>query len=239
MRLSLLLPTYNEAENLEALVKALLALSITGLEIIIIDDNSPDGTGQLADRLASQLATVSVIHRLAKAGLGPAYLAGFAEVSQRQADLVIEMDSDFSHQPSDLPRLLAAANQADVVIGSRYVQGGGVENWNALRRLISRFGNWYARLILNLPIRDLTAGFVVYRRPVLDSLDLSSISSLGYNFQIEMKAKASWQGWRLVEVPIIFRERRGNRSKFSIGIMLESFIKVLKLRNSRDFKDKK
>ena len=221
------LPTYNERENLEAMLRA---LGDKGVRVLVIDDNSPDGTGKLADRLAEQLAYVSVMHRPAKEGLGPAYLAGFRRALADGADLVLEMDCDFSHDPADVPRLVAAASNADVVLGSRYVEGGGVRNWGLVRRIISAGGSWYARVLLGAPVHDLTGGFKCYRRAVLESIDLGSVHSKGYAFQIETTYRALRAGFRVVEIPITFADREAGGSKMSRAIVAEAIWKVPALR---------
>ena len=227
------LPTYNERENLEAMVSALGDVLPEGGRILVIDDNSPDGTGEIADRLAAERGDVDVLHRERKEGLGPAYLAGFRRALELGADLVAEMDCDFSHDPADLPRLVAAAEGADVVLGSRYAPGGGTKNWGLVRRLISRGGSLYAQVILGLGIRDLTGGFKVYRRAVLETIDLEAIHSRGYAFQIETTYRARRAGFRVVEVPIVFVDREVGGSKMSRSIVLEAVWKVPLLRLSR------
>jgi dolichol-phosphate mannosyltransferase len=229
----LILPTYNEAENIEPIVAASLpALASTGLEhhILVVDDGSPDGTGAIADRLAGEHAEVEVLHRTSKDGIGPAYLAGFERALAGGADLLMEMDSDFSHDPADLPRLVAAAANADLVIGSRYVEGGGVTDWGRGRRLISRGGSWYGRILLGVGVRDLTAGFKCFRRAVLERLDLSAIGTDGYGFQVEMTYRTLRAGFRVEEVPILFRDRRVGASKMSARIVVEAFLKIPLLR---------
>lgn len=229
----LILPTYNEAQNLEAIVAAALPqLAATGREhrILVVDDGSPDGTGAIADRLATANAEVEVLHRARKEGIGPAYLAGFARALAGGAELVMEMDSDFSHDPADIPRLVAAAERADVVLGSRYVAGGGVTDWGLWRRLISRGGSLYARVLLGVGVRDLTGGFKCLRRDVLETLDLSQVGTDGYGFQIEVTYRALRAGFRVEEVPILFRDRRVGASKMSARIALEAFWKVPLLR---------
>ena len=227
------LPTYNERENLEAMVSALGKVLPADSRILVVDDNSPDGTGELADRLAAERDGVGVLHRERKEGLGPAYLAGFRRALELGADLVAEIDCDFSHDPTDLPRLVAAAEEADVVLGSRYVPGGGTRNWGLLRRLISRGGSLYAQILLGLRIRDLTGGFKVYRRAVLETIDLDAIESKGYAFQIETTYRAIRAGFRVVEVPIVFADRQVGGSKMSKAIVLEAIWKVPALRLSR------
>jgi dolichol-phosphate mannosyltransferase len=231
----LVLPTYNEAENIGPLVRAALPrLAAAGLphRVLIVDDGSPDGTGEIADRLAAELEPVEVLHRERKEGLGRAYLAGFAVARARGADMVMEMDSDFSHDPADLPRLIAAAGAADLVLGSRYVPGGGITDWGALRRLVSRGGSAYARWLLGVPVRDLTGGFKCFNRPVLDGIDLDCVHADGYGFQIELTYRAIKAGFTVAEVPITFRERRVGSSKMTARIALEAVWKVpaLKMR---------
>jgi dolichol-phosphate mannosyltransferase len=227
------LPTYNERENLEAMVFALAEVLPDDGRILVVDDNSPDGTGEIADRLASERDAVDVLHRERKEGLGPAYLAGFRRALEMGADLVMEMDCDFSHNPADVPRLVAAAEDADVVLGSRYASGGGTKNWGLVRRLISRGGSLYAQILLGLRIRDLTGGFKVYRRAVLETIDLNAIHSKGYAFQIETTYRALKAGFRVVEVPIVFVDREVGGSKMSRSIVLEAIWKVPALRLSR------
>ncbi len=226
----LVLPTYEEAVNVEAFAEAVLAELPDSARILIVDDNSPDGTGQIADRLAARHERIEVLHRERKEGLGPAYIAGFRRALAAGAGLVIEMDSDFSHDPAYLPRLLEAAGGADVVIGSRYVPGGGVGDWPPLRRAISRGGSAYARLVLGVQVRDLTGGFKCFRREVLEAIDLSSIRSRGYAFQVEMTYRAIQRGFRVIEVPIIFHERRAGDSKMDRSIVAEATWRVPLLR---------
>jgi dolichol-phosphate mannosyltransferase len=227
------LPTYNERENLEAMVSALGEVLPEDSRILVIDDNSPDGTGEIADRLAGERGDVEVLHRPQKEGLGPAYLAGFRRALELEADLVLEMDCDFSHNPADVPRLVAAADGADVVLGSRYVPGGGTKNWGALRRVVSRGGSLYAQVLLGLRVRDLTGGFKCYRRAVLETIDLDAIKSKGYAFQIETTYRAIRAGFRVAEVPIVFVDRQVGGSKMSNSIVLEAIWKVPALRLSR------
>ncbi len=232
----LILPTYNEAENIEALVRAALPqLESTGREhtILIVDDGSPDGTGRIADRLAEELDPVRVLHRTAKQGLGRAYLAGFGVALEAGAELLLEMDSDFSHDTADLPRLIAAADAADLVLGSRYVPGGGVENWGWTRRALSRGGSWYAQVLLGVPVRDLTGGFKCFNRRVLEAIDLNGVHADGYGFQIELTYRAVQAGFTVTEVPIRFRERREGQSKMTAKIALEAVWKVPALRLRR------
>jgi dolichol-phosphate mannosyltransferase len=230
MRALICLPTYNERENLEPMVRALGRLDMEGLEVLVIDDASPDGTGGIADRLSAELPWVHVLHRERKEGLGPAYLAGFRRALELGADLVFELDCDFSHDPADVPRLAAATQDAELVLGSRYVRGGGTRNWGLLRRLISRGGSLYAQALLQLAIRDLTGGFKCYRRIVLETIDLGAISSRGYAFQIETTYRALRAGYRVVEVPIVFADREVGGSKMSKAIVLEAVWKVPVLR---------
>jgi dolichol-phosphate mannosyltransferase len=224
------LPTYNESENLEPMVAHLSEVLGGDGVVLVIDDSSPDGTGAIADRLAMERSWVRVIHRPTKEGLGPAYLEGFRHALELGADLVLEMDCDFSHDPADVPRLIAAAEGADLVIGSRYVPGGGTRNWGLVRRLISRGGSLYAQLLLGVPIRDLTGGFKCYRREVLETIDLDAIDSKGYAFQIETTYRALCAGFRAVEVPIVFADREVGGSKMSKAIVLEAVWKVPALR---------
>jgi dolichol-phosphate mannosyltransferase len=225
-------PTYNERENLEPLVRALAeVLDTTRDRVLVIDDASPDGTGELADRLADELPWVGVLHRSAKEGIGRAYLAGFAEALATGAELVLEMDCDFSHDPRDVSRLIATAEDgADLVLGSRWVEGGGTENWGAVRRFISRGGSLYARLVLGVGIRDLTGGFKCYRRRVLETIDLDAIASRGYAFQIEGTYRTVRAGLRVTEVPIVFTDRVAGGSKMSRAIVLEAVWRVPLLR---------
>ncbi len=232
----LILPTYNEAVNLEPLVRAALpelAEATADHRILIVDDNSPDGTGRIADGLAAELDAVEVLHRDEKRGLGIAYLAGFRRALAGGAELILEMDSDFSHSPADIPRLIAAAGDADLVLGSRYVRGGGVSDWGLIRRMLSRGGSLYARLLLRVKVHDLTGGFKCFRREVLEGLDLDSIHAEGYGFQIELTYRAIRAGYRVKEVPIVFRERQAGLSKMTARIALEAVWKVPALRLRR------
>jgi dolichol-phosphate mannosyltransferase len=222
------LPTYNELENLEPMLRALGGKDV---RVLVIDDNSPDGTGELADRLAQELDYVDVLHREHKEGLGPAYLAGFRRALSDGADLVLEMDCDFSHDPNDVPRLLAAIEGgADLALGSRYVPGGGVRNWGLVRRLISAGGSLYARVLLGVKVRDLTGGFKCYRRGVLEAIDFDAVDSKGYAFQIETTYRVLRAGFKVVEVPIIFADREVGGSKMSKAIVAEAIWKVPGLR---------
>jgi dolichol-phosphate mannosyltransferase len=233
----LVLPTYNEAENIDPFVRAVLPqLAASGLEhhLLIVDDNSPDGTGVLADQLAAEFAEVEVLHRPGKEGLGRAYLAGFRRVLDSGADLVLEMDADFSHDPADIPRLIKAAEAADLVLGSRYVRGGGVSDWGLLRRMLSRGGCWYAQHILRVPVRDLTGGFKCFNRRVLEGIHIDNVHADGYGFQIELTYYAVKAGFSVVEVPITFRERQVGTSKMSPRIAIEAVWKVPALKMRRD-----
>jgi dolichol-phosphate mannosyltransferase len=229
----LVLPTYNEAENLEGIVRASLpelASATPDHHILIVDDGSPDGTGEIADRLAAELEPVEVLHRTAKEGLGRAYLAGFERALASGADLVLEMDADFSHDPKDLPRLIAASEDADLVLGSRYVSGGGVTDWGFFRRMLSSGGSWYARMVLGVAVRDLTGGFKCFRRETLEGIDYRNTHADGYGFQIEMTYRAIKEGYRVREVPIVFRDRQAGTSKMSPRIAIEAVWKVPALR---------
>ena len=231
----IVLPTFDEAENLEAIVAVILpvmreAVGREGFRVLVVDDASPDGTGAIADRLAREEPELQVLHRAAREGLGPAYLAGFATALDGGATHVIEMDADFSHEPHDLPRLLQAARDADLVLGSRYVPGGVVADWGIGRRIISRGGSAYARLVLGLEVQDLTGGFKCFRREVLEAIDLSTVRSHGYAFQVELTYRAIKRGFRVVEIPIVFRDRRLGRSKMSWRIAAEAMLLVPRLR---------
>lgn len=232
----LVIPTYNESANVEGIVKAaareLAQAAPDGYRILVVDDNSPDGTGAIADSLAVTVDGVQVLHREAKAGLGQAYLAGFGCALSAGAELVIEMDADFSHHPRYLPELLEAARDADLVLGSRYVPGGGVQDWGLLRRLISRGGGLYARTILNVDVRDLTGGFKCIRREVLEAIELDTVRAEGYVFQIEVTYRALLAGFRVREIPIVFSDRTAGASKMSSQIALEAMLAVPRLRRS-------
>jgi dolichol-phosphate mannosyltransferase len=230
-----ILPTYNEAETIEPLVRAVREELREPLTVLIVDDGSPDGTGAIADRLAAEHREVEVLHRFAKRGLGPAYLAGFGHALAGGADLVVQMDADFSHDPADLPRLLDAAADADLVIGSRYVPGGRVAEWGPVRRAISRWGSRYARGVLGVGVHDLTSGFKCWRRRALEGVDFEAVRSQGYAFQVEMTYRALVAGLQVVEVPIAFTDRRVGASKMSRSIVLEAVwrVPVLRLRSRR------
>ena len=233
-----ILPTYNEAENLEPVVAAaratLAAAAPEGFRILVVDDDSPDGTGAIADRLAAaHPGEIEVLHRVARTGLAPAYLAGFGRALDAGAGFVCEMDADLSHDPADLPRLLDAARDgAGLALGSRYVDGGGIADWGPVRRAVSRGGSWYARRVLGVGIRDLTGGFKCYRAEVLDAIDLATVRSHGYAFQVELTYRTLCAGFRVVEVPILFRDRRRGESKMSWRIALEAALLVPALRHA-------
>ena len=228
-----ILPTYNEAENLERIVNAVLQQLRDSGRVLVVDDNSPDGTGAIADRLADSNESVSVLHRTRKEGLGPAYLAGFHVALDAGAQRIVEMDADFSHDPAYLPNLIGAAEHYDLVIGSRYVPGGGVTEWGPVRRFISRGGSSYARVALGLPIRDLTGGFKCFRREVLETINLDTIQARGYAFQVETTYRAIRAGFRVVEIPIVFRDRADGTSKMSRSIVAEAMWRVPAMRFRR------
>lgn len=229
-RTLIIIPTYNERDNLTSL-HTQIHDALPAADILVVDDNSPDGTGQLADSLAAKHSYLKVLHREGKLGLGTAYLAGFSHAMSSGYDFVFEMDADFSHDPCYLPSLLGAAVEgADVVIGSRRVPGGGTENWGLGRQLISSGGSLYARTILGLPVQDLTSGFKCFRRSVLEAIELESVRSNGYSFQIEMTYRAIQRGFRVVEVPIVFVDRRAGQSKMSRSIFLEAMGMVWRMR---------
>ena len=230
-RAVLCLPTYNERENIEAMIDALgSVLDATTDRVLVIDDGSPDGTGDIADLLAGERPWVSVLHRPVKQGIGPAYIAGFRWALAEGAELVLEMDCDFSHDPADVPRLIAAAADADLVLGSRYAPGGGTANWGLVRRIVSRGGCLYAQAFLGLRVRDLTGGFKCFRRAALEAIDLDALSAHGYAFQIEATYRVSRAGLRVREVPITFVERRAGASKMTGSIVAEAMWKVPLLR---------
>ncbi|HEV2924733.1 MAG TPA: polyprenol monophosphomannose synthase [Solirubrobacteraceae bacterium] len=231
----LILPTYNEAENIRAIVSAsaevLAGAAPEGFRLLVVDDGSPDGTGSIADGMAVEHEWLEVLHRTEKNGIGPAYLAGFRYALDGGAGYVMEMDSDFSHDPADLARLLAAARgEADLALGSRYVPGGGVTDWGLLRRFISEGGSTYARWVLGLQVRDLTGGFKCFRREVLEAIHFDSVRSRGYAFQVELTYRAVRAGFRVVEVPIVFRDRQHGQSKMSWRIAAEAMWLVPRLR---------
>lgn len=229
-RALIIVPTYNERDNVEQVVAEFLA-PVPGSELLFVDDNSPDGTGELLDSIAATNPRVHVLHRPGKLGLGTAYIDGFRWGLARAYDYLLEMDADFSHDPRYLPALVAAARDgADMAIGSRYTKGGGTENWGIGRQAISRFGGFYARTILGVPVRDMTSGFACYRRATLERLALDEVSSNGYSFQIEMKYRVLRAGMRIVELPIVFVDRRVGQSKMSRAIVAEALLMVWKLR---------
>jgi dolichol-phosphate mannosyltransferase len=231
-----IVPTYNERENLEALVGAVLAeleRVAPRHSILVVDDSSPDGSGELAEDLARKEPRLHVLHRPRKLGLGQAYVAGFRRVLGEGAALVIEMDADFSHDPAHLPEMIRAAEEADLVLGSRYVDGGAVRNWGKVRRLVSRGGCWYARVVLGVDVQDLTGGFKCFRRAVLEAMDFDTIHSQGYAFQVELTYRALELGFRVKEVPIVFTDRRVGQSKMSRRIVLEAMLMVPRLRAGR------
>jgi dolichol-phosphate mannosyltransferase len=228
-----ILPTYNEAENLERIVAAVLEQLPESRRVLIVDDNSPDGTGEIADRLAEVDRSIAVLHRQRKEGLGPAYLAGFRVALDGGAQRIIEMDADFSHDPSYLPQLIEATERADLAIGSRYVPGGGITDWGPMRRFISRGGSAYARVALGLPIKDLTGGFKCFRRIVLETIDLDTIEARGYAFQVETTYRAIKAGFRVAEVPIVFKDRADGTSKMSKAIVAEAMWRVPAMRFRR------
>jgi dolichol-phosphate mannosyltransferase len=230
-RACVVLPTYNERENLPAIVPQILRAT-PDVDVLVVDDSSPDGTGALADAIARDEPRVRVLHRLRKEGLGRAYLAGFDVALRARYALILEMDADFSHDPAMLPVLLGAARDADLVLGSRWVPGGGTVNWGTGRRVLSRAGSFYARTILGVPIRDLTGGFKCFRREVLESIDLPTVTTTGYAFQIELTWRAIRRGFHVVEVPITFADRRVGKSKMSRGIVAEALWKVWTMRFS-------
>jgi dolichol-phosphate mannosyltransferase len=231
VRATVCLPTYNERENLEPMIEALRGVLRDGDRVLVIDDASPDGTGEIADDLAARLEFVEVLHRPAKEGLGPAYVAGFRRALADGAELVLEMDCDFSHDPNDVPRLIAAAEGgADLVLGSRYVRGGRIGNWGLLRRLISRGGSVYTSLFLRMGVKDPTGGFKCFRRSVLDALDLDAITPRGYAFQIETTWRVKQLGFRVVEIPITFVDREVGTSKMTKAVVLEAIWRVPLLR---------
>lgn len=228
-RAVVLVPTYNERENVEPIARAILAAA-PRVEVMIIDDNSPDGTGRVADELAATEPRVRVLHRAAKEGLGRAYLAGFRRALDEGYDVIIQMDADFSHDPKYLPEMLARIETADVVVGSRNVEGGGTVNWGVGRQVLSKGGSLYARTILGVPVHDLTSGFKCFRREVLERIDLETVSCSGYAFQIELTWRTLRSGFRVNELPIIFVDRRVGRSKMSWPIFAEAVVKVWGMR---------
>ena len=232
MKTLIIIPTYNEYENLRPLLEQIFTYA-SASDILIVDDNSPDETGKLADEMAAQNPQVHVMHRAGKLGLGTAYIAGFKYAVEHQYDAAFEMDADFSHDPRYLPDFLKAIESADLVIGSRYVKGGGTPNWSLLRRFISGGGNIFARVMLGIPVHDCTAGYRCYRRTVLESIGLDTIESQGYAFQVELAYRVYKRGFKIVETPIIFLDRRVGKSKMSRAIFLEGFTWVVRARLGR------
>jgi dolichol-phosphate mannosyltransferase len=231
LRALVCLPTYNEQDNVVPMTEAILAAT-PDVDVLIIDDNSPDGTGQLADGIAGREPRVKVLHRAGKEGLGKAYLAGFDWALRQGYDLVLEMDADFSHDPKYLPGMLEASKEADLVLGSRNIEGGGTVNWGIVRKIISRGGSLYARTILGLPVRDLTGGFKCFHREVLEAIDLPTVECTGYAFQIELTYRTIRRGFRVKEIPIVFVDRRVGHSKMSKRIVVEALRKVWSIRRS-------
>jgi len=229
MKIVIVIPTYNEKDNISKIIQDIFSLDISGLEIVVVDDNSPDGTGKIADKLKNKDSRIHVIHRLGKLGLGTAYLEGFRYSLDRGAEYLFEMDADFSHDPKRIPIFLETIRNCDLLIGSRFVKGGK-NKLDFIRRLISRFGSLYAQIILGLPIKDLTGGFNCYRRKVLESINFNDVHSSNYAFQIEMKYKTYKKGFKVKEIPIIFIPREKGKAKFYYKMILESFWTVLKLR---------
>ena len=234
VRATVCLPTYNERENLARMIEALACVLRDGDRVLVIDDNSPDGTGELADRLAGRYVFVDVLHRQEKEGLGRAYVAGFKHVLETDAELVLEMDCDFSHDPADVPRLIEAAEAgADLVLGSRYALGGGTRNWGLVRRLISRGGSLYTAFFLHMGVKDPTGGFKCFRRAVLEGLALDGITPRGYAFQIETTWRVKQLGFRVVEIPITFVDREIGESKMSRAVVFEAIWRIPLLRIGR------
>lgn len=231
-KILIVVPTYNEIENLEALVSAALK-QLPQANVLVVDDGSPDGTGELADKLAAADSRISVMHRTEKEGLGKAYVAGFKWALARDYELIFEMDCDFSHRPEHLPQFVEAAEGADLVLGSRYIRGGGTENWGVSRKLISGGGNLYARTVLGLPFKDVTGGFKCFHRRVLEAIELDNLYSYGYCFQIELTFRAHKKGFVIKEIPIVFPDRAVGESKMSGAIFKEAFFTVWKLRGQR------
>ena len=232
MKTLIIIPTYNEIDNLPPLLKEIFSYT-PEIDVLIVDDNSPDGTGKLADEIHEQNTQVSVLHRAGKLGLGTAYIEGFKYAIEHAYDAAFEMDADFSHDPHFLPDFLKAIENADLVIGSRYIPGGDTPNWTMLRRLISGGGNIFARFMLGIPVHDCTAGYRCYRRKVLESIDLDTIQSQGYAFQIELAYRVMQHGFKIVETPIVFMDRRVGKSKMSRTIVIEGFTYVIKARFSK------
>lgn len=229
MKTIVIIPTYNEKQNIAKLISEIFALQITGLEILVVDDNSPDGTADIAEKLKEKYP-VHLIKRAGKLGLGSAYLAGFKKALELKADYIFEMDADFSHDPADIPRMLAAAQQADLVIGSRKIKGGKVVGWGWLRKFMSNGAMWFSRILLNLKAKDVTAGFRCFRRQVLESINLDTIKSNGYAFQEELLYRTQKAGFKIKEIPVIFKDRQKGKSKLSKKDIIEFFLVMIKLR---------
>jgi dolichol-phosphate mannosyltransferase len=229
MKALVIIPTYNERENIEKIVSQVLAKDVR-IDVLIVDDGSPDGTGQIADSLSKQNSRVFVIHRKNKSGLGTAYVAGFKYAIEKKYDYVFEMDADFSHDPEYIPNFLDAIKEADLVIGSRYISGVNVINWPITRLLLSYYANVYSRIVTRLPVKDATGGFKCFRREVLEAIDLEKVKSNGYSFQIEMSFRAWKKGFRIKEIPIVFEDRRLGQSKMSKKIVREAIWMVWRLR---------
>ena len=229
MKKLVIIPTYNEIENMKQLLPILMKLD-SQFDVLVVDDNSPDGTAAFVEKFKSENSRVNILNRAQKQGLGKAYIAGFKWGLERKYDVLTEMDADFSHAPHHLEQILKAIETTDVVIGSRYVPGGGTVNWSLLRKIISRGGSLYSRIILGYPINDWTGGFNSWKKEVLEKINLDSIKSNGYSFQIELKYKASKNNFKILELPIIFEDRRVGQSKMSLKIVLEAFYKVWMIR---------
>lgn len=230
MKSLVIIPTYNEIENVESITSAVLRVTSSDTHVLVVDDSSPDGTGELVKKLMENEPRLKLLSRPAKQGLGRAYIAAFRWGLEKDYDVFVEMDADFSHRPEDLVELLKAVKDADFAIGSRYVKGGRTVNWGILRKIISRGGSLYARMILGYPVSDWTGGFSAWKRNVLEGIDLDSVRSEGYSFQIEMKYRGKKNGFRAVEVPIVFEDRRVGKSKMSSRIVIEAFIRVWGMR---------
>ena len=228
-KIAIIIPTFNEKGNLETLLRAILSLNIKNLEILVIDDNSEDGTGKIAENFSKRYP-VKLISRPRKLGLGTAYVAGFREILKSNPNFIIQMDADLSHDPKAIPEMLEKIKNADAVVGSRYIKNGKIENWDWTRKMISRFGNFYARIVLSLPYKDLTSGYKCWRKKVIENLKLDALDSIGYNFQIETIFFAHHMGFKIMEIPITFSERKVGASKFNFAIIKEAFLKVLLLR---------
>ncbi|MDP3800099.1 MAG: polyprenol monophosphomannose synthase [bacterium] len=231
MKTIVVIPTYNERSNILEIIEKIFALNINGLEVLVVDDNSPDGTADVVKELSNKYP-IKLISRAKKEGLGKAYVSVFKQIllAQDKPDYIIQIDADLSHNPKNILNFLNKIGECDLVLGSRYIKGGGTENWDYVRKMVSRFGNIYAQFILSLPYKDLTGGFKCWKREVLEKIDLDLLSSTGYNFQIETTYKAHKLGYKICEVPITFTERKTGKSKFNLGIIWESFIKVLWLK---------